>query len=152
MTTVSHFGPIWYHLKPKMPKICQNCLKYHPWAGPGGSDQKIFFQKVITYQDGTFLWQKFFSKTNISGFWNFLDPLGPKIQKIVAFLGKATIFDLVPASFVTGATFSSGKIGVNTFIGGVKRYPQSAPHLSLSTSPNFKEPFFWNPFPPKRKG
>ena len=51
------------------------------------------------------------------------------MRKIVEILGKATIFDVVPANFVIGATFSSGKIGVNTFIGGVKHYPQSAPHL-----------------------
>ena len=44
--------------------------------------------------------------------------LGPKIRKIAEILGRATIFDLVPASFVAGATFSSGKIGVNNFIGG----------------------------------
>ena len=77
MTTVSHFGPIWHHLKPKMVKICQSSLKYPPWAGPGGSDQKIFFQKVITHKDATFLGQKFFSKTNILGFRKILDPLGP---------------------------------------------------------------------------
>ena len=52
-----------------------------------------------------------------------MDPLGPKIRKIVDFLGKATIFDLVPASFVTGATFSSGKIGVITFIVGGETLP-----------------------------
>ena len=123
----------------KISQIPQNT----PLGGSRGvRPKKIFFQKVITHQDGTFLGQKFFSKTNILGFWKFLDPLGPKIRKIVKILGKATLFDVVPASFVIGATFSSGKIGVNTFIGGVKRYPQSAPHLSLSTSPTFKEPFF----------
>ena len=50
-----------------MAKLCQNSLKYPPWTGPGGPTNKNFFQKVITHQDGTFLGQKFFSKTNILG-------------------------------------------------------------------------------------
>ena len=92
-------------------------------GGQGGSYQKFFFQKVITHQDAPFLGQKFFSKTNILGFGKFLDPLGLEIRKIVEILGKVTNFDLVPASFVTGATFSSRKIGINTFIVGVEHYP-----------------------------
>ena len=69
-------------LKPKITKKCQNSLNYPPWGGQGGSDQKIFFQKVITHQDATFLGQKFFSKTNILGSQFFSDPLGSKIRKI----------------------------------------------------------------------
>ena len=65
-----------------MLKISQKSLKY-PLEHFGGSDQKkIFFQRVLTHQDATFLGQKFFSKTNILGSQNFLDPLGPKIRKI----------------------------------------------------------------------
>ena len=61
-----------------MPKF----LKIPPLGGQGGPTKKIFFQKVITYQDATFLGQKFFSKTNILGSQFFSDPLGPKIRKI----------------------------------------------------------------------
>ena len=83
MTAVAFFWPIWCHLKPKMTKISQNFLKYPPWGVQGGPTKKIFFQKVITHQDATFLGQKFFSKTNILGSQIFSDPLGPKIRKIV---------------------------------------------------------------------
>ena len=54
-----------------MIKISLNCLKYPP-GGQGESDQKFFFQKVITHKDATFLGQKFLSKTNILGFHFFL--------------------------------------------------------------------------------
>ena len=64
-----------------MTKISQNFLKYPPWGVQGGPTKKIFFQKVITHQDATFLGQKFFSKTNILGSQIFADPLGPKIRK-----------------------------------------------------------------------
>ena len=61
-------------------------------GGQGGSDQNFFFQKVITYQDETFVGQTFFSKTNILGFRKILDPLGPQIRKIVEILGFPEFF------------------------------------------------------------
>ena len=57
-----------------MPKF----LKIPPLGGQEGpTKKKIFFQKVITHQDATFLGQKFFSKTNILGFSKLGEPLGP---------------------------------------------------------------------------
>ena len=61
----------------------QKFLKIPPLGVRGGvRPKKLFFEKVITHQDTTFLGQKFFSKTNILGSQIFSDPLGPKIQKI----------------------------------------------------------------------
>ena len=65
-----------------MVKTSQKSLKYPPGGFLGGPTKKIFFQKVITHQDPTFLGQKFFSKTNILGSQIFSDPLGLKIRKI----------------------------------------------------------------------
>ena len=53
------------------------------------------------------------------------------MRKNVEILGKSTLFLMLPAIFVIGATISSGKIGVNTFDRGVKREPQAYPALIL---------------------
>ena len=47
-----------------------------------------------------------------------MNPIGTKIRKIVEILGEYTLFVMNRASFVIGATLSSGKMGVNTFTGG----------------------------------
>ena len=73
----------------KISQIPQNT----PLGGSRGvRPKKFFFQKVITYQDETFVGQTFFSKTNILGFRKILDPLGPQIRKIVKILGFPEFF------------------------------------------------------------
>ena len=86
------FNPSWAIYSLKWQKLAK-FLKILPLGGQGGSDQKKnFFQKVITYQDETFVGQTFFSKTNILGFRKILDPLGPQIRKIVQILGFPEFF------------------------------------------------------------
>ena len=86
-------------------------------GGFGGSDQKNFFQKVITHQDATFLGQKFFSKTNILGSQFFPDPLGLKIWK-TAKTGHYGPLVFVKFFFPTPATYWSRKIMGNKVQGG----------------------------------
>ena len=112
------FWPIFNPLKPKMTINSQNSLKYPPWGVRGGPIKKIFFQKVITHQDATFLGQKFFSKTNILGSRFFSDPLGLKIRKIAKTGHYGQLFFWGIFFFSTPSTYWSWKTMGNKVQGG----------------------------------
>ena len=108
-----------------MPKF----LKIPPLGGQGGvRPKKFFFQKVITYQDATFLGQKFFSKTNILGSQFFSDPLGPKIRKIAKTGPYGPLFFWRICIFSTPSTYWSRKTMGNKVQGGVQYTPLYLPN------------------------
>ena len=106
--------------------------KYPPGAFLGGPTKKIFFQKVITHQDATFLGQKFFSKTNILGFWKFLDPLGSKIWKMSKNHVRTQKFAWLIVKMDSSSNFRSEKVSFTLYIAKLIFQP-NVPKLLVDT-------------------